>query len=80
MWGCLRNFVDKLPANYRTVIVLSVLEEMKNNEIAEILGVSLETVKIRLHRGRTKLRKELMTHCGLSRDMRNEISWDGERI
>jgi RNA polymerase sigma-70 factor (ECF subfamily) len=80
MWGCLRDFVDKLPANYRTVIVLSLLEGMKNNEIAEILGATLETVKIRLHRGRTKLRKELMTHCGLNRDMRKEIYWDGKRI
>ena len=32
-------------------------------EITEIVGVPLTTVKIRLHRARKKLKKELITHC-----------------
>ncbi len=63
MYECFENFVEKLPANYRIVFVLSELEELTNNEIAEILGLSLDTVKIRLHRGRTRLYQELRTHC-----------------
>jgi RNA polymerase sigma-70 factor (ECF subfamily) len=80
MLDCLRVYVDKLPPNNRAVIVLSVLEGMKNREIAEILGISLETVKIRLHRGRSRLVKELETHCGWYRDRRNRLTWDGKII
>jgi RNA polymerase sigma-70 factor, ECF subfamily len=60
---CFMEFVHHLPVSYRTVVVLSELEELKNNEIAEILGLSLDTVKIRLHRGRTRLLQELKAHC-----------------
>ncbi len=63
MYQCFMEYVKNLPVNYRTVVVLSQLEELTNNEIAEILGLSLETVKIRLHRGRTRLLQELKTHC-----------------
>jgi len=77
---CLRVYIAKLPPNYRPVIVLSVLEGMKNREIADILGISLETVKIRLHRGRSRLVKELETHCGWYRDRRNRLTWDGQIV
>jgi len=73
---CIRNFVENLPTDYRTVVVLSELEGLKNNEIAKILGVSLDTVKIRLHRARAKLKKELETHCSFYRDERNELACD----
>ena len=63
MYECFVDFVKRLPSNYRTVVVLSELEQLPNNEIAEILGLSLEVVKIRLHRGRTRLLQELKTHC-----------------
>jgi RNA polymerase sigma-70 factor (ECF subfamily) len=63
MYECFVDYVKRLPPNYRTVVVLSELEQLPNNEIAEILGLSLEVVKIRLHRGRTRLLQELKTHC-----------------
>jgi RNA polymerase sigma-70 factor (ECF subfamily) len=63
MYECFVDYVKRLPSNYRTVVVLSELEQMPNDEIAEILGLSLEVVKIRLHRGRTRLLQELKTHC-----------------
>ena len=52
MSGCVQDLMAQLPESYRTVLVLSETEGLKNNEIAEVLGVSLETVKIRLHRAR----------------------------
>jgi len=63
MIECFANFVGRLPVNHRTVFVLSDLEGLANGEIASILGVSLETVKIRLHRGRARLFQELKAHC-----------------
>lgn len=65
---CIREFVDRLPPDYRAVVVLSELKGQKNQEIADILGVSLDTVKIRLHRARTRLKKELEAGCTFHRD------------
>jgi RNA polymerase sigma-70 factor (ECF subfamily) len=60
---CIKDFIEKLPENYRTVLVLSELQVISNREIAEILGVTVGTVKIRLHRAREKLKEELLAHC-----------------
>jgi len=76
MSECVRDYVDQLPADYRTVMVLSELEELPDREIAEILGISLETAKIRLHRARARLRQMLERGCDLSRDERNELTCD----
>ena len=62
-YECYRDYIENLPANYRTVVALSELEELAAGEIAEILGLSVDTVKIRLHRGRARLLQELQTHC-----------------
>ena len=60
---CFGNFVEHLPVNYRTVVVLGELEGLTNHEMAEILGLSLNGVKIRLHRGRARLLQELKAYC-----------------
>ncbi|MBI5878931.1 MAG: sigma-70 family RNA polymerase sigma factor [Chloroflexi bacterium] len=60
---CIRDRIERLPENYRPVLVLSELEGLSNKEIAELLGVSLDTVKIRLHRARERLKVELVRHC-----------------
>jgi RNA polymerase sigma-70 factor (ECF subfamily) len=74
MNSCIREVVFKLPETYRTVIVLSEFEGLKNEDIAIILGVKLEAVKIRLHRARLKLKEELSKQCILYRDDRNEFA------
>ena len=76
MNSCIRGIVGQLPENYRSVIFLSQFEEFTNAEIAEILGVSIENIKIRLHRARFALRKMLESECCFYRDERNEIACD----
>jgi RNA polymerase sigma-70 factor, ECF subfamily len=76
MNGCIREIVDTLPANYRSVIVLSEMEGLKDAQIAEVLGIRLQTAKMRLHRGRVLLKKELSTACVFYRDERNELACD----
>jgi RNA polymerase sigma-70 factor, ECF subfamily len=49
----------KLPEPYRTTLILRDLEEMSYAEIAEVLDISLGTVKSRLTRGRDALRQRL---------------------
>lgn len=73
---CIREFIARLPESYKTVMTLSELEGFTNAEIAEILEVSLDTVKIRLHRARERLRKELQAGCNFERDERNDFACD----
>ncbi len=73
---CIRSLVDSLPEGYRTVLVLSDVEGMTNAEICEVLGLTLDTVKIRLHRARIRLRKEFNAQCQFYRDERNELACD----
>ncbi len=63
MYSCFLRFLKRLPVHHRAVLILSELEQLPNAEIAEILGCSLETVKIRLHRGRAKLMAQLKAEC-----------------
>jgi RNA polymerase sigma-70 factor (ECF subfamily) len=51
--------LDKLPADYRQVIVLRELEGMTYDQIAQTLGVPRGTVESRLHRARAELRQIL---------------------
>ncbi len=60
---CLQSYMDRLPETQRTVFLLSELEGLKNKEIADILGISLGAVKIRLHRAKESLKADLMAHC-----------------
>ncbi len=80
MHDCIRSVVDELPGDYSTVLVLSEFEGLTNSEIAEVVGISLDTAKIRLHRARTKLRKALEEKCTFYRDERNELSCDRKTI
>lgn len=56
----LRNAVQKLPAQYRIVLVLRDMEGLTDEEVAEITGLRAGTVRVRLHRARLFVRKELM--------------------
>jgi len=76
MSSCVHDYINTLPVNYRAVVTLSEIEEFTNQEIAEVLGLSLETVKIRLHRGRAKLREKLEAGCAFDRDEENILVCD----
>jgi RNA polymerase sigma-70 factor, ECF subfamily len=54
-----RDAVEKLPDEYRTVVVLADLEGRSRQEIADALELSIPAVKSRLHRARLALRKML---------------------
>jgi len=71
MSECVREFIDRLPPDYRSALLLSDVQGLKAREIAEILDCSLPTVKIRLHRARKKLREALGAGCDFSHDERN---------
>jgi RNA polymerase sigma-70 factor (ECF subfamily) len=80
MSDCINEFVDALPSNYKTVLVLSELEGLANKEIAEILGISLDNVKIRLHRARARLKEALKNGCDFYYNEENALSCDRKQI
>lgn len=55
--------VDALPEPFREVVVLNNLEGFRYEEIAQIVGVPVGTVKSRMSRGRRLLRKALYTYA-----------------
>ncbi len=63
MSDCVQSYIQRLPENYRVVLVLSEFEGLKDGEIAETLGISPGTVKIRLHRAREKLKEDILAYC-----------------
>ncbi|WP_213996452.1 MULTISPECIES: sigma-70 family RNA polymerase sigma factor [Tepidanaerobacter] len=52
----LKTALDSLPENYRTIIILRYFEDLKLQEIADVLNENVNTVKTRLYAGLKKLR------------------------
>jgi len=65
--------LDSLPPDQRAVIVLSDVQELSYEEIAQATGVSLGTVKSRLSRGRARMRDYLLRRRELE-PMRHRLS------
>jgi RNA polymerase sigma-70 factor (ECF subfamily) len=55
----LKNALDQLPEKYRIVIVLRFFEDLKIEEIAEVLDENANTIKTRLYTSLNRLRLTL---------------------
>jgi RNA polymerase sigma-70 factor (ECF subfamily) len=62
----LEQAIEKLPENYRAVVMMRDVEEMSTSEAAACLSLTEENVKIRLHRAHALLRKELYATAKIS--------------
>jgi RNA polymerase sigma-70 factor (ECF subfamily) len=58
-----KKAIEELPEDFRLVIVLSFLEGFSYQEIADIVGLNIGTVKSRLHRGRKLLQRSLWQYA-----------------
>ncbi len=58
--GRLRKVIQKVPPQYRIVLVLRDMEGLSDEEVAKITGLRSGTVRVRLHRARLIVRNELM--------------------
>lgn len=56
----LREAVQRLPSSYRIVLVLRDMEGLTDEEVAEITGLRPGTIRVRLHRARLFVRKDLV--------------------
>jgi RNA polymerase sigma-70 factor (ECF subfamily) len=68
MNSCVREVIDSLPEDYRMALVLHDLEGQTAAQTAEIVGCSLATAKIRIHRARLRLKEALNEQCIFYRD------------
>ena len=71
--GWLEPMLDSLPEKYRQALRLTELEGMKHRELATELGLSLSAAKMRVRRGREKLKAVLLDCCHFELDRRGNI-------
>jgi RNA polymerase sigma-70 factor, ECF subfamily len=64
--ACVQRCLDFLSDSYRAVILLHEAHSLTSAEIAELLGESEGTIKIRLHRARRKLQEIMQMGCAVS--------------
>ena len=73
MSACVQRLLGRLPDHYRSVLILADLDGLTAPEIGELLGLTLTTVKIRIHRARRLLRQGLEAGCSFSCDERGVL-------
>jgi RNA polymerase sigma-70 factor, ECF subfamily len=56
--------IERLPETYSSVFMLREVEGLSTAETADCLGISDDAVKVRLHRARGLLRKDILLHTG----------------
>lgn len=65
--GAIQEALGKLSKDHRSIIVLRDIEGFSYGEIADVLGVSIGTVKSRLARARSDLKKSLVRYLSVRR-------------
>lgn len=79
MFACYLGYVNQLPPHHLEVYILSELEQFSNADIARRLSVSVDTVKIRLHRARAQLHEALRRNCQCYHNERGELMGEPKR-
>jgi RNA polymerase sigma-70 factor (ECF subfamily) len=73
MSQCVQDKLNLLPESLRSVLIFADVMEFSHQEIANILGLSVENVKVRVHRARKKFKKILEEKCTFEVDERNVL-------
>jgi RNA polymerase sigma-70 factor, ECF subfamily len=63
MSECIQSYLQRLPDDYRVAILLHDVRGLTNPEVAALVGCSLPTAKIRVHRAHERLRAALAGVC-----------------
>jgi len=71
----LRTTIESLPEIYRNIVILRDIEEMDIRETAAALGISEGAVKVRLHRARAMLQRELAPRLKAFAPKRKGLRW-----
>jgi RNA polymerase sigma-70 factor (ECF subfamily) len=65
--AAIQEALGKLSGDHRSIIILRDIEGFSYGEIADVLGISIGTVKSRLARGRADLKKSLIRYLSVQR-------------
>lgn len=76
MSACIADLLKKLPEADQQSIGLVVYGGLKVREAAAVLGISVEAMKVRLHRARGRVKELLDQNCCISRDDKGKLSCD----
>jgi len=76
MSECVQSYLETLPDDYRVAILLHDAYGLPNPEISRLLGCTLATTKIRVHRARNRLRETLAAACAFDVDERGVLVCD----
>src|SRR5690606_22552325 len=60
----IREAIDHMPDQYKTIVILRYLHDMSLQEISEVVDMPVTTIKTRLHRGREYLRGKIEHNQG----------------
>jgi RNA polymerase sigma-70 factor (ECF subfamily) len=76
MSRCVQDQLHLLPEAQRSIIIFADVMDFSHQEIANILGLTVENVKVRLHRARKKFKAILEEKCTFEVDERNVLVCD----
>ena len=71
----LQQAVADLPLIYREIFLLRDVEDLSVNESADVLGITVASAKVRLHRARIMLQKKLVPQLKKANPKRRWFSW-----
>jgi RNA polymerase sigma-70 factor (ECF subfamily) len=71
----LQEAITELPVIYREVFLLRDVEDLSISESAELLGISVASVKVRLHRARIMLQMRLAPQLRRPAPKRRRFPW-----
>lgn len=70
---CLKRFIQKLPKEYREIIIDSELTGIKQKDLAIKYELAYSSIRSRVQRGRTRLKEMLTACCKVELDSRGNI-------
>ncbi len=70
---CLESFIEKLPEEYRDIIIDSELKNIRQKELALKYNMAYPSLRSRVQRGRERLKKMFVNCCVIELDKRGNV-------
>lgn len=70
---CLMKFIDRLPEDYRDIIMDSEIHGIKQKDLTEKYNLAYPSIRSRVQRGRSQLKQMLLDCCSIELDRRGNV-------
>jgi RNA polymerase sigma-70 factor (ECF subfamily) len=71
--SCLGDFIQRLPLEYREIIIDSEINGIKQKDLAEKYNLAYPSIRSRVQRGRSRLKEMLLDCCRIELDSRGNV-------